>query len=816
MFKNYFVTTFRTIWRNKLNSIINIVGLSVSIACCIVVYVFVKHETTFDDFNSKANRIYRIVFEDNTSQGIQYSGTSTFALAPALKNDFPNLETVTRIYSNNHAIIEIPAKNGARKLFEDNQLTYTDPDFFKTFDVSFLAGNSHDLLAEPDEVVLSKDLADKYFGNDFHSDYNSLIGKTIIINKAPFRIAAIMNNMRRNSNVACDMMIPFSFFARENEKVVHDWRQNYGDSYTFVTLPKNYSSPQFDKGLVAFKNKYLDKETAAQETYLAQPLSKVHTDTRYGGTMYATPVILLIAFIMMAAIILLASCINFINMATAQSLMRAKEIGIRKTLGSRKWQLILSFMCETFILVAIATGIAMILAHGAMDAFNQYLSFIVVLDLHFDSTIFFFLIALAIIITLMAGFYPAKVLAGFKPIEALNNGIKARNAGFANHFSLRKGLVVTQFLITQLLIICTIIVALQIKYFYNKDLGYRQTGIEIVDMPSNNQTKIDVFRNQLMALPGVKNVSFSSGPPTSAGNAFSDIRLPSSPQKDNLNAERKFVDENYLSTYNIKLIAGRNLLPSDKVWLSDSLSNYNIVVNEKAVKALGFQNPYDALGKTILVDDKSAATIVGVTANFDNASLQEPITPVMMFNCPTWVATASIEMNTIGNTGSIATIKKDWESLYPDNIFKAQTLKGYIKHKAFYLIQDIMYRGFRIFVILSILISCLGLYGLVDFLALQRRKEIGIRKVLGASTKMIVFLFSKEFFWLILIAFVIAAPLAYIAMNAWLQTFANHIEIHVVYFIVAFFMSLVIATITVGYQSVRAAMANPVKSLKTE
>lgn len=303
MIISYFKTTLRTLWRNKLNSIINIAGLAVSIACCIVVYVLVKHETTFDSFNSKANRIYRIVFEDKTAQGTQYIGSSTFALAPALRNDFPNLESVTQIYAHNNAIVEIPGKDGSRKLFEENQMTYTDPDFFKTFDVHFLAGNTGQLLTSPDEIIISRDLADKYFGNGFNSDYHALIGKTIIVNKNPYRVSAIMNNMPRNSNVACNMMLPFTVYANENKKVVTDWHQNYDMSNTFVTLPKDYSQQQFDKDLASLKNKYLDKEMAARDTYHAQPLATVHTDTRYGGTYYATPSILLIAFIAMAVIV---------------------------------------------------------------------------------------------------------------------------------------------------------------------------------------------------------------------------------------------------------------------------------------------------------------------------------------------------------------------------------------------------------------------------------------------------------------------------------------------------------------------------------
>ncbi len=816
MFSNYFKTTFRNLWRNKLNSIINISGLAVSIACCIVVYVLVKHEETFDNFNSKASRIYRVVFEDKTAQGTQYIGSSTFALAPALRNDFPNLQTVTQLYIRNHAIVEIAGRRGTRKLFEENQLTYTDPDFFKTFDFPFLAGNSHHLLSSPDEIILTKDLADKYFGPEFHSNYNELIGKSIIVNKAPYRISAILDNMPRNSNVACNMILPFTDFARNNEAAVTDWRQNFGMSNTFVTLPKGYSPQQFDKDLIAFKNKYLDKEMAARYTYHAQSLATVHTDTRYGGTYYATPAILLLAFIAMAVIILLTSCINFINLATAQSLNRAKEIGIRKTLGSRNWQLILRFMSETFLLVTIASVIAVALSNWFLNSFNQYLSFIVEFDLHFDNTIFFFLTALALIITFLAGLYPAKIMAGYKPIEALKNRIKAKNTGFSNRFSLRKGLVVTQFLITQLLIICTIVVASQIKYFYNKDLGYRKDGIVTVEMPSNDEQKINVFRNEVLAQSGVEDVSFSSGPPTSAGNSFSDIRLPGSPTADNINTERKYVDAHYLKTFNIKLIAGRDLQQSDKVSLHGSSASYNILVNDKAIKALGFKNPDDALGKKILVNDKDDATIVGITADFDNSALQNPITPVLMFNCSDWVAIASIKTNTANIAGTIRAFQKSWKALYPDNIFKAMTLNNYIKQKAFYLIEDIMYKGFKIFVALSVIIGCMGLYGLVAFLALQRQKEIGIRKVLGSSVKGIVFLFSKEFVWLITIAFLIAAPVAYFAMNAWLQTFANRIHIQAGYFIIGFIASLLIAAITVGYQSVKAAIANPVESLRTE
>ncbi len=816
MLKNYLITTFRNLTRNKFNSLINIAGLAISIACCIFIYVLIKHEKSFDSFHANSNRIYRIVSDEKNSQEEAHNGYVNFALANALRNDYPNLATVTQVYMNIYSIININEPSGNKKTLEEKEVAYADEFFLKTFDYKILAGQADNLLARPDEVVLTKQIADKFLGKNYEDQYDKLIGKTITVNKNDYKISAVLQDIPRNTNIPFRMLLPFKDFFKRNPRLVDNWKEMYSESYTFVTLPNNYTPQQFDAALVSFKNKYLDKEAASATTFHPQPLAKVHTDQLYGGTMYATPSILITAFLCMGLIVLLTACINFINLATALSFKRAKEVGIRKTLGGKKWQLMLQFMSETFILTSVAAVVSILIASEFLAAFNNYLSFIVDLGLHIDSTIIYFLAALIIFITFLAGFYPAKKMAGYNAIKALKHSISAKNTGFSGTFSLRKVLVVTQFAVSQLLIIGTIVVATQMKYFYTRDLGFRKEGILTVEIPENDPQKLAVFRNRLLSQAAIQDVSFNSGPPTSASNSFGEFRRKDAPEKEKTGMERKFVDPHYLSTYDIKLIAGRNLNESDKVTLNDSSNRYNVIVNKKAISSLGFKTVAEALNQSIVVNEKDRATIVGITEDFYNVSLQKNIEPCLLFYGTNWVAMAAIKINNEKANNMLPLIKKTWEEFYPDYVYKAMPLTDYFKYRAFYVMEDIMYQGFKLFVVLSVIIGCLGLYGLVSFLAIQRQKEIGIRKVLGASVSGIVYLFSKEFVLLVIIAFLVSAPLGYIAMNTWLQTFANRISLSPAYFAIAFLLSLLVAGFTVSFKAIGAAVASPVKSLRTE
>ncbi|WPP50869.1 ABC transporter permease [Catalinimonas niigatensis] len=816
MFKNYFTTTLRNLRRNKFNTIINVAGLALSIACCISIYAFVKHEYSFDSYHRKAERTYRLVDQYRGANGIDYSGYVSFPVAKALRNDFPELETVTQVFNELNVIVQIPDEAGSTAKFEEDDLAYADAYFLKTFDYDILAGQTEGLLSTPDEVVLSRELADKFFGNQYRHDYQALIGKTVIVEKQPYRISAILEDIPRNTNVTFRMLLSFQAFEKLNPEWSSNWYSTSSGSYTFVTLPDNFPKQRLEEQLEGFVDKYFNEEAAERRTYHLQALADVHTDEQYGGTTYATPSVLIIAFVTMAIIVLLTACINFINLATAQSFKRAKEIGIRKALGSLKRQLIVQYMSETLLLTIIASLIGLYLAHEFVLAFNQYLSVVIDFGLQIDSTVIYFLIALSLLITFLAGYYPAHVLASFRPAEALKQSITAKNTGFAGKISLRKSLVVVQFVISQVLILGTIVVAMQMRYVHQRDLGFEKNNMMIVFIPENDQQKIETLRNNITAQSIVNHVSFNSGPPIAGSNSWTNIYNPQQGEAEKYGIEQKFIDPFYLETYDIDLIAGRNLMENDKVNQEDSAASPNILLNEKAIQILGFSSAEEAIGQTVKINNDQRAVVVGVVEDFFNATLHEDVHPCLLFYGISWGYTAAISLNETRAAHELTFVQDAWEALYPDHFYTAVSLNDYFEMNAFYIIEDIMYQHFKIFSFISIFIGSLGLFGLVSYLALQRRKEIGVRKTLGATVNQIIYLFSKEFTLLVFIAFLLAAPLSYFAMQAWLETFEFRIPLSGWFFVAAFISSLIIAWITVGYKSFTAAKSNPVDSLRNE
>ena len=814
MFKNYLLTTLRNFRLNKANTFINVTGLALSMACCITIYAFVKHEYSFDDFHRKADRIYRVVGQFQGNEGVNYNGSVTYPLSSALRNDFPDLPLVTQVVTNHEAILK--TSDEAPPLLVNFErgfgMTYTDEYFLRMFDHPLLAGDRKSLLTTPDEVVITQDLANRLYGKDYEGRYNELLGKTLIVNQESYRISGVLRDIPHTSNVVFELLLPTKAYERDKPWLEDAWGNVNSDWFTFALLPESERPAHLESQLVAFKDKYLDQEEAAKQTYSLQPLPEVHTDERYDGTTYATPALLIGAFIAMGLIVLLTACINFINLATAQSVRRAKEIGIRKTLGGVRSQLMLQFLGETLAITLLAAVAALFLAEWFVDAFNQYVSVVIDFGLAIDGSMVYFLLALCLVITLLAGYYPARVLSGFRPVDALKQSMSQQKSGFAGTFSLRKTLVVTQFVISQLLIIGTIIVAMQMRYLRTQDLGFRQDNMAVVFMPDNDVQKLEAFRNEIENQAAVAQVSFSSGPPISSSQSWTGAYNPLKGEDEKYGIERKSVDPQYLETFGIDLVAGRNLREEDKV--IDSLPGYNVLLNERAVDIFGYGSPEEAIGQIQMQGDKEA-TIVGVVRNFNNASLQEEIHPSFLYYGD-WVNMAAIQLTEQQSIHQLSFVQDAWEQTYPDYFYQAMTMEEYFESGALYLLEGIMYQAFRIFAFLAIMIGCLGLYGLVSYLSLQRQKEIGVRKVLGASVAQIIYLFSKEFTLLVLLAFVIAAPLGYFAMQAWLETFVYRIDLSVLYFALALLASIGIAWITVGYKSIRAALSNPVDALRSE
>ncbi len=815
MYRNLILTTLRNLKRHKVNTLINIVGLAVSIACAISIYAFIRHEFSFDHFHSKADRIYRVVAHYQSPDGLVKEGYVTFPLAEAVRQDIPEAAMVAQVFSELDAIVKVPNGGSDYKLFEENEMAYADPFFLQTFDYTFLAGNAEQALEAAEDVVLTRELADKFFGNQYEGRYTELLGKTLLINKHPHEISAVIEDVPRNSNVTFNLLLPYQTFESLNKGWVDNWDNTNSGSYIFITIEEGQTPEEVEKRFPQLVSKYYNEKIATRKSFHLQPLTDIHTNEDYGGTVYATPSVLTTAFVMMGIIVMMTACINFINLATAQSVRRAKEIGIRKTLGSLRRQIIVQYMGETLLLIATATLIGLWLAQEFILAYNRYLSVVIDYGLQLDYTVFYFLVALLLLTVLLAGYYPAQVLASFRPAEALKQSFSAKNTGFAGKFSLRKTLVVVQFVISQILLIGTIVVAAQINYAREGDLGFRKDNIVMAYLPENDWQKVEAFQQELSNYSDIRHYSFFSAPPMSSSNSWGSYDNPADPSDEKHSLLRKFIDPSYIQTFDLELLAGRNLTENDKVFLDDSTKRYNALLNEEAVRTLGFASPEAAIGNVIRAGEREIF-VAGVLKDFFTTSLQNKIQPSILSyvtNSPNFVA---LQLHEAKDVHELPYLKSIWENLYPDQFFTAYTMKDYFTVGAFYVIEDVMYQAFRIFSFLAIMIGCMGLYGLASYLALQRQKEIGVRKTMGASVRQITYLFTREFSMLVLFAFLIAAPVGYFAMQAWLQTFAYRIELNAWFFILALGASLLIAWLTVGYKSLAAAMKNPVDSLRSE
>jgi putative ABC transport system permease protein len=570
-------------------------------------------------------------------------------------------------------------------------------------------------------------------------------------------------------------------------------------------LPSNISPAGINNLFPAFEKKYSNPERAGNTGYKLQLVSEVHHDTESGNFLQrATSLQLINTLRLIAIFILLIACVNFINLATAQSVNRAKEVSIRKVLGGKKGQLRVQFLSETAVITISAVALSILLVFISLPFIKTVLD--LPLSFHFTSSILFFLAAITIIVILVAGYYPSVVLSGFNPVNTLKSKIKA---GSAKGISLRRGLVVVQFIIAQALIIGTLIIIQQMSYFQNAQMGYDKDAILNVPIPADSisRTKIDYLRTSLLQQPGIKKVSFSFTPITNDGNWYSDFKFDHSDKNTDFSANLKWADADYISVHKLTLIAGRNYSKADTV--------NELVVNEQLLKKLGITEPHLALNKEInFWDGRMKAPIVGVIKDFHSQALQQEISPVILGNLRSVYRTINIKTSQQNLNETIVSIQNIWTATYPDNVFEYEFLDN--KLEALYKQERQLSQLYKIFAGIAIFLSCLGLYGLASFMAVQRIKEVGIRKVLGASVQSVVFLFSKEFIILIVIAFLIASPVAWYFMNEWLKDFAYRITISWPVFAIAGLGALAIALLTISVQAIKAAVANPVKSLRTE
>ena len=819
MFKNYFKTAFRSLIRNKNYAIINIAGLAVGIAVCMMIFIIIQYQTSFDDFHSKKERTYRVLTESHHADAatITYGKSVPFPMPAALKTVFPQLEQVAPVYASHNDELQVLDANGTpvKNFKEQSGVFYTSPSFFKMFNFPLLAG-SYESLKDPDNVLLTKEIAENYFG-----DWKTAIGKTIKIKgyysmgaglfqfpATPLKVSGILATIPANTDFQLKLVVAYGTdFTGDKEYGFEQpqWNQSAPDFGCYVLLPPNMSVDQFNQQLSAYTRKVQPADN--KDSYIIQPLSAVHYDAAAGN--YSNKTIshqLLNVLWLIAAFILLIACVNFINLSTAQAVNRAKEVGVRKVLGSNKSQLLIQFIIETFLIVTIAVILATVITILALPYVNQLLELSLSFNILTNPAVILFLLAVTIVVTALAGFYPSIVLSRFNPVNALKSKLTVNTT---KGISLRRGLVVFQFVIAQALIIGTLIIVTQMNYFMDRPLGFDKDAIVNVPYrPDSTGGKLTDYLKQQLLSNGVKAVSFSSNNPVEDdNNMFTTFKFDHALKDADFQAITKFADHDYVPTYKLQLVAGKNLQPSG--WTREFL------VNESFVKSLGLKKPEDILNKEIsIMGGLIKCPVVGVLKDFNNRSLRQDLAPLLIATNSTMYRQASIKLSITNIASSMQSIKKIWEQTFPNSVYEYRFLDE--KIESFYKQESQLSSLYKIFAVIAIFLSCLGLYGLASFMAVQRIREVGIRKVLGASVSSVVYLFSKEFIVLITIAFIIASPVAWYFMDKWLQDYVYRINISWWIFIVGGISSIIIALITVSFQAIKAALANPVKSLKTE
>jgi putative ABC transport system permease protein len=821
MLKTYFKISWRTIKKNKFFSFINVIGLSLGICSCLVIYLVSSFEHSFDTFHPDIERIYRV-----TCQFDSHHNESAEIPAPmpsALRQEISGLEAVSCSYVY-FPKITIQDKNKKPRSFDSNvegtdggtNTIFTDKNYFSIFKYDWLVGDPTTSLINPFKVVLSESRACKYFGAISVAE---MIGREVVYDDSiRVSVSGIVKDWNNNTDFPFTDFISFSTINNSGLKNYYhneDWRPIKGNHWvwSFVKLSDKVTPRQIDNQLKLFLEHHLKDIQMDSIRFVLQPLTNIHFEDYYSGdNIRKANLPSLRGLMAIALFVLIIAAINFINLSTAQSLQRAKEIGVRKVLGSSRRSLIFQFLVETFLLTIFAVCLALVIVKPVLIAFRDFIPFGVAFNLFNPSTLLFILIV-TLFTSLLGGLYPAKVLSSYLPRLSLKGGGGGLKGG--GKWWLRKGLIVFQFTISLIFIVGAIVISNQVRFMLNSDFGLKTDAVILVNMGwINNDAKLSVLEEKIKQLPAVNQVVRQGNAPMGWIHGGINIKYKARNELE-MNVSMDCGNEDYIPFYRIRLLAGRNLQQSD------SLKEF--VINETFTRALGFKKPEEAVGKLLYQDTENggqkAYPIVGVVADFHEGSFHEAIRPVVIGHVPESEKSLGIKLVSTGKNVSnvkvtLANMEKIWKDLYPNEPFSYHFMEDSIA--SFYEKEEKTSNLIGASTIVAIFISCMGLFGLAIFTAKRKTKEIGIRKVLGASVRSIVTMLSKDFVKLVIISILIASPLAWWLMNKWLQDFAYRINISWWMFVLAGIGAILIALTTVSFQTVKAALTNPAKSLRSE
>lgn len=801
-------STWRSIMRYKGFTAINLAGLALALTGCLFIGLFVWDELKFDQFHQDADRVFRIYTRSTDEQGQSLMSVTSPMLATVLKNEFPEVESTLRImkiYENQ--LFEA----GHTQYYEDHGI-YAEPGFFEMFTLPLRGAKPDSILKDPLSIIISSDLAVKYFGSE------NALGKTIMINKSPFKVAGVLDNISPHFHLNISYIIPFANLARNwAPSRMENWV--WQQFHTYVKL-----KPQTMAALVENKLQQLVKERAHAVTsengftYLPylQPLPDIHLTSAGFEWDIIVPgnIVYIKALVTIAIFVLIIACFNFINLATARALRRAKEVGVRKTVGAGRSQLVLQFVSESVWVALIAIVIAGLLTYLGLPALNSFTGKNIVFDPLYDPELAGLLLSFGLVVGLVAGIYPAVLMSGFRPVHVLKGIFHAGPYSFE---WLRKGMVVVQFTLSVLLIVCSMIVYRQVQYMQAKDLGFNKDQLVFFSMRGNQMTRDhETFKNELLQQQGVVSATIGYGFP---GDIVSgdNIIVPDANGPKTIPARQFMIDYDYIKTMNLQVLAGRDF---SKQFQTDKDAGF--IINETGVKELGLGTPESAIGKPLhwnvwgdaSDDSLKKGTVIGVVRDFHFESLHGLINTAVLQIFPNAYWKVAVKINTREQAKTMAGIQGVWKKFSPDYPLEYRFLDENIDKM--YVAENKLSTLLWIFTAAAIFVGCLGLFGLATYAAEQRIKEVGIRKVLGANVANLVLLLSRDFLMLVGLASVLAIPLAWWAMQNWLEDFAYRTTISIWIFVGAVISSVLIALLTICSQAIRAAMSNPVKSLRIE
>lgn len=796
MIRNYLKTALRSFQKNRFFTFINLVGLTIGFTCCILMGLYIQNELNYDRFQQKGNRIARVIMAYSFGEKINKGNYTSTKVAPVFKRNFPEVESAVRMYQSGRIV------KFEDKVFNEKKFMYADSTFFDLFSFRLRQGNTSSALAGPNKILLTETTARRYFGS------TNPVGKTLLINasQTPYLITGIIQDCPENSQIKFDFLASFSSMGNIQEKTY--WNANYT---TYLLLRDENSFTSLQNKIPGFMKKEMADQPNTYVSFELEPFTKIHLYSPYPGFEPNNSITYIYIICAVALLILFIACFTYINLGTASSIERAKEVGVRKVLGADKWQVFWQHIGESILLCLISVVISLILVAMALPWFNG------LADKHISYSALFtplnlsFLLSVWIIVSFAGGSYPAVVLSGFQPIKVLKGLFRNSSSGLM----VRKSLIVFQFMISVFLIIATLVIQQQMKYIRSKNLGYEREHVLLLPLDQKMLENYPTIKTELKKQTGILAVSRAVSNPTLIEGGY-HMRSDAMPPDGIVSVTASPVDEEYVRTTGLQLVAGSDLTQQD-MENADELKHpenpaYQFILNESAARELGW-SAQAAIGKKMFLGDDRPGYVKAVIKDFHFRSLHDKIEPLVLFPS-SWSSQMLVKLD--GNNLSLAItgIGELWKKMVPHRPFEYRFMDDAFNE--LYESENRLAKVLSVFAGIAILLACLGLLGLSSFAAQQRIKEIGIRKVLGASLFQIVTILSKEFILLALFAFLLAFPIGWWAVNRWLQDFSYRITVHWSVFAITGISTITLALFTVAFRAIRAARSNPVKSLRTE